>query len=125
MPFTHDDDGPASGYKYVRRVLNRYQARPVALNACSGSPRVNLGTYSSPGLAWRAICKWARTGQLPPGVLPTYVRQLRDGTYSAWVCRRGVKVRVGPFDTPEEAAAAIQRALAAVPPRRRREKKAS
>ena len=53
-----DDDLPASGYKYVRRVKgHKWQARPWAAGG-----RVNLGLHPTPLAAWQAVTAWVAAG---------------------------------------------------------------
>lgn len=118
-----------SGFKYVRLVASdggryRLHQRPwqarVPVGPHSGSPRQNLGLFPNPREAWRAAVRFATRGELPPGVLPTYVRQNPDGSFSARAVRAGQVVEAGPVATAQEAGRLIQERLAGLPPRPRR-----
>lgn len=113
---------PASGYKYVRRVRGGWQARVVQEGAPSGAPRVNLGIYPNPREAWQAVVRYARTGRLPPNVLPTYVKRRPDGRFFAEVRRNRRAVLVGPVAGLAECERLLAAALAELPPRPRRAK---
>lgn len=103
-------------YLYVRQVRTPhgrwlFQARawlPLPLGS------IHLGLYDTERAAWGVVRAWIKAGAdpvhgLPDGVLPKWVRRLRDGTFLAVRRdRRGERLPLGVFPTAEAAHAAAR-----------------
>ncbi len=103
-----------SRYKWIRRIKNKYQARPW-IGPEVGGP-INLGLYPNEWQAREVIKAWVAAGAkpdqgLPPGILPKWVILNAKGTFDARARFAGRVIRIRGKATASEA---FQAAYAAV-----------
>lgn len=104
---------PSNAYRYVRKVKGaKWQARVwVGVDALPGGS-LNLGLYDSEWEAGRAVKRYIRTGELPPGVLPKWVREAGEFGFVAEVRKSGHRILLGPYPTDLDAHRAMRDHLA-------------
>lgn len=107
VPFLRD---PYTGrYKYIRRVKQKWQARPWI-----GGSRVNLGLFGSEWEAAKAVAEWYHSRRTTREKLPKYVRRRSGGQFEARVILPGHPPKVehlGLFPSVAEAETAVRKHL--------------
>jgi hypothetical protein len=83
----------------------------VGVDALPGGS-LNLGLYDSEWEAGRAVKRYIRTGELPPGVLPKWVREAGEFGFVAEVRKSGHRILLGPYPTDLDAHRAMRDHLA-------------
>lgn len=90
-------------YKYIRKLRNKWQARPWV-----GGQRINLGLFDSEWSAAEAVAKLIYRNERPRR-LPRYVRFDGERYEARVVLSDPLIVRLGVYNTEHEAHAAVAR----------------